>query len=92
MTWFVLIGFMLGVLGKLALPGPKDDPMGYILAIILGVFGSFVGSFLGPFLLAVVGLYVSGASERAMVPVLGAIGGALAALLLGRSTLRTRKQ
>lgn len=42
LSWIV-VGLIAGVLGKLIMPG--DDPGGFIVPILLGIFGGFVGGF-----------------------------------------------
>jgi uncharacterized membrane protein YeaQ/YmgE (transglycosylase-associated protein family) len=40
-VFIVLVGLVIGALGRLAVPGP--DPMPIWLTIVLGVVGAFVG-------------------------------------------------
>ena len=44
--WIILIGFIAGVVAKLIHPGP-NEPTGFILTTILGIFGAFVATYLG---------------------------------------------
>lgn len=39
--WWIIIGFIAGLLGRMLMPGRQ--PMGWILTIILGLVGSVVG-------------------------------------------------
>ena len=41
----ILIGLIIGVVAKLLMPG--KDPGGWIIAIVLGLAGSFLAGFLG---------------------------------------------
>ena len=41
----ILIGLLIGIVAKLLMPG--KDPGGWIIAIILGLAGSFLAGFLG---------------------------------------------
>ena len=80
----LLIGAVAGFIARAVVPGP--DPMGVVGTIVLGVVGSFVGGFLGYL------LFGKDASEGALQPagLLGAIIGAVIALLVYRSTVRGR--
>lgn len=42
--WWVIIGLVAGLLGRLLVPGPQ--PMGWLLTIVLGLVGSLVGGFI----------------------------------------------
>jgi uncharacterized membrane protein YeaQ/YmgE (transglycosylase-associated protein family) len=44
--WTIIIGFIAGVVAKLVTPG-KNEPSGFILTTLLGIFGAFVATFLG---------------------------------------------
>jgi len=41
----VLVGFLIGFLAKLIMPG--NQPNGFIITVLLGVAGSFVGGSIG---------------------------------------------
>ena len=43
--WAILVGFVIGLLARLLMPGP--DPMGFLLTTALGIGGSLVGGFIG---------------------------------------------
>jgi uncharacterized membrane protein YeaQ/YmgE (transglycosylase-associated protein family) len=45
LIWTLIIGFIVGLLGRALHPG--DDKMGIILTTILGIAGSFLATFLG---------------------------------------------
>jgi uncharacterized membrane protein YeaQ/YmgE (transglycosylase-associated protein family) len=42
-VWWIIIGLVAGLLGRLLVPGPQ--PMGWLLTIVLGLVGSIVGGF-----------------------------------------------
>ena len=42
-VWWIIIGLVAGLLGRLLVPGPQ--PMGWLLTIVLGLVGSVVGGF-----------------------------------------------
>lgn len=44
--WTIIIGFLAGVIAKFLVPG-ENEPSGFILTTILGVFGAIVASYLG---------------------------------------------
>jgi uncharacterized membrane protein YeaQ/YmgE (transglycosylase-associated protein family) len=44
--WTIIIGFIAGVIAKLVTPG-RNEPSGFILTTLLGIFGAFVATFLG---------------------------------------------
>ena len=75
----LLIGAVAGFIARAVVPGP--DPMGVLGTIVLGIVGSFVGGFLGYL------LFHKDASDGALQPagLLGAIVGAIIALLVYRS-------
>lgn len=43
--WAIIIGFIVGVLAKLLMPG--KDPRGFIITTLLGIGGSVVGKYVG---------------------------------------------
>ncbi|HTF33538.1 MAG TPA: GlsB/YeaQ/YmgE family stress response membrane protein [Myxococcota bacterium] len=43
--WAILVGFVIGLLARLLMPGP--DSMGFLLTTALGIGGSLVGGFIG---------------------------------------------
>jgi uncharacterized membrane protein YeaQ/YmgE (transglycosylase-associated protein family) len=75
----LIIGAVAGFIARAVVPGP--DPMGVLGTIVLGVVGSFVGGFLGYL------LFGKDAADGALQPagLLGAIIGAIVALLVYRS-------
>ena len=66
--WYIVIGLIAGVLGKLIMPG--RDPGGFIITILLGIAGAFVGGFITQSLL---GLGSGGFIWSILVATLGAI-------------------
>src|SRR5579871_3416109 len=67
--WTIIIGFIVGVIAKLIMPGDKTEPKGFILTTILGIVGAFVATYLGQ---AVV-LYVAGESAGFIGAIVGAV-------------------
>lgn len=63
----LIIGLIVGLVAKLLMPG--KDPGGWIIAIVLGVAGSFLGGFLGRSL----GWYQDGESAGFIMSVIGAM-------------------
>lgn len=43
--WAIIVGFIVGVIAKLLMPG--KDPKGFIITTLLGIGGAFVGKFIG---------------------------------------------
>jgi len=43
--WTIIIGFVVGVIAKMLMPG--RDPGGFIITTLLGIAGAFVASYLG---------------------------------------------
>jgi len=74
----LVIGLVAGFLARAIVPG--RDPMGIGATIVLGIVGSFLGGFLGYL------LFGKDAGEGALQPsgVIGAIIGAVIALLVWR--------
>ncbi|MBX3095852.1 MAG: GlsB/YeaQ/YmgE family stress response membrane protein [Fimbriimonadaceae bacterium] len=44
--WWILVGFVAGVLAKLIMPGGDREPKGCIMTILLGIAGSMLVGFL----------------------------------------------
>ena len=44
--WTIIIGFVAGIIAKFATPG-DNEPTGFVLTTILGVFGAIVASYIG---------------------------------------------
>jgi uncharacterized membrane protein YeaQ/YmgE (transglycosylase-associated protein family) len=44
--WTIVIGFVAGIIAKLITPG-RNEPSGFILTTLLGIFGAFVATWLG---------------------------------------------
>jgi uncharacterized membrane protein YeaQ/YmgE (transglycosylase-associated protein family) len=67
--WTIIIGFIVGVIAKLVMPGDKAEPRGFILTTILGIVGAFVATYLGQ----AVGWYTSGESAGFIASIVGAV-------------------
>jgi uncharacterized membrane protein YeaQ/YmgE (transglycosylase-associated protein family) len=67
--WTIIIGFIVGVIAKLIMPGDKSEPKGFILTTILGIVGAFVATYLGQ----AVGWYQPGQSAGFLSSVVGAV-------------------
>jgi uncharacterized membrane protein YeaQ/YmgE (transglycosylase-associated protein family) len=67
LLWTLIIGLIVGAIAKLLMPG--KDPGGWIVAILLGIAGSFVASYLGRML----GWYQEGQSAGFIMSILGAV-------------------
>ena len=65
--WTILIGFFVGLVAKLLMPG--RDPGGFIITTLLGIAGAFVAQFLGRSL----GWYGQGEPAGFLASVVGAI-------------------
>ena len=78
--WTILIGFIVGVVAKLLMPG--RDPGGFIITILLGIAGSFVAGFIGRSM----GWYTDGQPAGFIFSVIGAI----ALLAIYRLVVRRR--
>lgn len=63
----ILIGLIVGIIAKLLMPG--KDPGGWVVAIILGLAGSFLAGFLGRSM----GWYADGESAGFIFSVVGAM-------------------
>src|SRR5215475_8950767 len=68
-VWTIIIGFIVGVIAKLIMPGDKTEPRGFILTTILGIVGAFVATYLGQ----AVGWYQPGQSAGFLSSVVGAV-------------------
>ena len=78
--WTIVIGFIVGLLAKLVMPG--KDPGGFIVTTALGIAGSLLASYGGRAL----GLY--GGDETAGF--IGAFLGAIILLIIYRLIMRNR--
>jgi uncharacterized membrane protein YeaQ/YmgE (transglycosylase-associated protein family) len=67
--WTIIIGFIVGVIAKLLMPGDRAEPSGFILTAILGIVGAFVATYLGQS----VGWYKPGESAGFFGGVVGAV-------------------
>jgi uncharacterized membrane protein YeaQ/YmgE (transglycosylase-associated protein family) len=66
--WTIIIGFIAGVIAKFIMPG-ENEPSGFILTAVLGIFGAFVATYLGQAL----GWYGPGQGAGLIGAVVGAI-------------------
>ena len=78
--WTIVIGFIVGVLAKLVMPG--KDPGGFLVTTALGIAGSLLASYGGRAL----GLY--GSDQTAGF--IGAFLGAIILLIIYRLIMRNR--
>jgi uncharacterized membrane protein YeaQ/YmgE (transglycosylase-associated protein family) len=65
--WMILIGFVIGLLARLLMPG--DDSHGIVITTLLGIAGSVAASYAGQAL----GWYAEGQPAGFLASVLGAI-------------------
>jgi uncharacterized membrane protein YeaQ/YmgE (transglycosylase-associated protein family) len=65
--WTIIIGFVVGALAKLIMPG--RDPGGLIITTLLGIAGALVAKFLGQ----AVGWYHEGDTAGFIASIVGAI-------------------
>ncbi|AKX44791.1 transglycosylase [Thiopseudomonas alkaliphila] len=63
----IVIGFLVGLIARFIKPG--DDPMGWIMTIILGIAGSFAATYGGQAL----GIYHAGEGAGFIGAVVGAV-------------------
>ena len=66
--WIIIIGFVAGLIAKFIMPG-TNEPSGFVLTTVLGIFGAFVATFLGQAL----GWYRADQSAGLIGAVVGAI-------------------
>jgi len=67
LIWAIIIGFIVGLLAKLVMPG--RDPGGFIITAVLGIAGSLVVTFLGRAL----GFYAPGEPAGFIASIVGAV-------------------
>ena len=65
--WMILVGLVAGLLARAIKPG--NDPMGWIMTIVLGI----VGAMLGGFLAGLIGINADGGFTGLIFSVIGAI-------------------
>lgn len=68
--WTIIIGFVAGIIAKFVMSG-DNEPSGFVLTTILGIFGAIVATYLGQSL----GWYAPGEGA-------GLIGAAIGAIIL----------
>ena len=67
LLWTAIIGFIVGVIAKIVMPG--RDPGGVIMTILLGVAGAFLAGLVG----RMAGWYAPGTGPGVFASVLGAM-------------------
>lgn len=67
LLWTIVIGFVVGALAKLIMPG--KDPGGIIITILLGIGGAVLASFLGQ----AAGWYAPGQGAGFLGSIVGAL-------------------
>ncbi len=65
--WMIIVGLVAGLLARAIKPG--NDPMGWIMTIILGI----VGAMLGGFVAGLIGINADGGFTGLLFSVIGAI-------------------
>lgn len=78
--WWILIGLVGGVIGKLIMPG--RDPGGFIVTILLGIAGALLAGFIGQ----AIGWYQNWREGQ----FLAAIVGTILILIVYRLVMRNR--
>lgn len=81
LIWIAIVGFIVGMIAKLVMPG--RDPGGLIMTVLLGIAGAFLASLVG----RTAGWYGPGSTPGIFASVLGAI----ALLWLYRMTYARRR-
>ena len=66
--WTIIIGFVAGIIAKFIMPG-SNEPSGFVLTTVLGIFGAFVATLLGQAL----GWYRADQSAGLIGAVVGAV-------------------
>lgn len=67
MIWTIIVGFFVGLVAKIFMPG--RDPGGFIITILLGIFGAAFAGWLGERM----GYYTLGEGPGFIASVLGAM-------------------
>ncbi|WP_296238941.1 GlsB/YeaQ/YmgE family stress response membrane protein [Psychrobacter sp. UBA5136] len=65
--WMIIVGLVAGLLARAIKPG--NDPMGWIMTIVLGI----VGAMLGGFIAGLIGIDADGGFTGLIFSVIGAI-------------------
>lgn len=65
--WMIIVGLVAGLLARAIKPG--NDPMGWIMTIVLGI----VGAMLGGFVAGLIGISADGGFTGLIFSVIGAI-------------------
>ena len=45
-VWIIVIGFVAGLIARWLAPGP-NNPTGFVLTTVLGIFGAFAATYIG---------------------------------------------
>lgn len=83
----ILIGIVVGVLGRLVVPGRQ--PIGFLITILVGIVAAFIGSWLAPKLGIPTDTKGIDWLELLVQVVVAAIGVALVAAVMGRRSAGT---
>lgn len=65
--WMIIVGLVAGLLARAIKPG--NDPMGWIMTIVLGIAGAFLGGFIA----SAIGVNSDGGFTGLAFSVIGAI-------------------
>lgn len=65
--WMIIVGLVAGLLARAIKPG--NDPMGWIMTIVLGIIGAMLGGFLA----GLIGINADGGFTGLIFSVIGAI-------------------
>ena len=74
--WMIIVGLVAGLLARAIKPG--NDPMGWIMTIVLGIVGAMLGGFIAGLiginaLIALIGINADGGFTGLIFSVIGAI-------------------
>lgn len=86
----ILIGVVVGVLGRLVVPGRQ--PIGFLVTVLVGIVAAFIGAWLAPRLGIPTGTAGIDWILLLVQVVLAAIGVALAAAVMGRRSSGTLRR
>lgn len=65
--WMIIVGLVAGLLARAIKPG--NDPMGWIMTIVLGIVGALIGGFVA----SLIGIDADGGFTGLIFAVIGAI-------------------
>lgn len=74
--WMIIVGLVAGLLARAIKPG--NDPMGWIMTIVLGIVGAMLGGFVAGLiginaLIGIIGINADGGFTGLIFSVIGAI-------------------